>query len=113
MDESEAKKEPEVKKFRRILRLISEHPGWFVFIFVASLSSIVAVGPAFFPWWTAPKRELAYCINPVRTRIVQSTNTSELSVAYPGRPVAGNVIAATIAIWNNGTEPIIAEKILS
>jgi hypothetical protein len=73
---------------------------------VADVASIVGALCGIFPWWTAPKPDLSYCVYPIRIPIVQTTNTSDVSVSYKGQPVSGNVTAAEIAIWNAGRQPI-------
>lgn len=103
---------PEPKR-NVVLHWISTHPFGVCVAFLGALASMVALMLAFFPWWVAPKRNLSYCINPIRTPIVQSAKTSDVSVSYKGRPVSGNVTAAQIAIWNAGREPIKAEDILT
>lgn len=103
---------PKAKQYW-IFQLISRHPFGVLVAFVGSLASIVGLLLIFFPWWTSPKRSLSYCVYPIRTPIVQTTNTSDVSVSYKGQPVSGNVTAAQIAIWNAGREPIRAADILS
>lgn len=95
------------------LHVISDHPFGTVVIFVAALCSIIAVGPALFPWWTAPKRKLTYCVNPIRTPIIQSSKSTDVAVTYRGTRIEGNLTAAQIAIWNAGRETIKREHILS
>jgi amino acid transporter len=106
------KNEPESKR-PYILRLISTHPLGTVVAFLGALASIVALVIAFFPWWTAPRRNLAYYVNPVRTPIVQAAVQSDVSVQYKGNTITGNVTAVQIAIWNAGREPIKHDDILS
>ena len=98
-----------------LLHLISTHPFGTCVAFIGALASIVALMLAFVPWWTAPKPDLCYCIYPIRIPIVQtsSTNPSDVSVSYKGKPVSGNVTAAELAIWNAGRQPIRSEGILS
>jgi hypothetical protein len=97
----------------RILQFFSSHPLLGFLGFLGSIASIIALVLSIFPWLSSPKRELCYCINPVRTPFVQTTNLSAVSVYYKGVRVNGNVTAAHIAIWNAGREPIRREDILS
>jgi len=103
----------EQKKQNRILNFISAHPFGVLVAFFGALASIMALGPAYFPWWTAPKRALLYCISPTRTQIIQATKVSDIAVTYKGLPLTGNVTAAQIAVWNDGREPIRGEDILT
>jgi hypothetical protein len=95
-----------------LLHLISAHPLGTVIAFVGALASIVALLLGFFPWWTAPKRNLTFCVNPVRTPIVQTSKPSDVAVSYKGKAVSANVTAVQIAIWNAGRTPIRAEDVL-
>ncbi len=96
-----------------ILQFFSNHPLLGFLGCLGSLASIVALGPAYFPWWTSPKRDLVYCINPVRTPIVHVGDISDFTVNYRGNVVTGNVTAVQVAIWNAGREPIRNTDILT
>jgi hypothetical protein len=80
---------------------------------LGGLASIFALPYAAFPWRFGPKRDLSYCIAPIRTPIVQTSKPSDVAISYKGLPVTGNVTAAQVAIWNDGREPIRREDLLT
>ena len=114
MENEETKPENPIQK---VADWISRNPYFTLVLLLIALVGDVAsiLGALFgiFPWWTAPKRDLSYCVYPIKIPIVQTTNTSDVSVSYKGQPVSGNVTTAEIAIWNAGRQPIRAEDILS
>lgn len=95
------------------MQFFTAHPLFGLICFLGSTASIIALLFAVCPWITSPKRDLVYCVNPIRTPIVQSVETSDVSLSYKGRLVSGNVTVAQVAIWNAGREPIRSEDILS
>jgi hypothetical protein len=95
-----------------LMLFFTAHPLFGLICFVGAIASIIALLFAVCPWITSPKRNLVYCVNPIRTPIVQSVQTSDVSLSYKGRPVSGNVTVAQVAIWNAGREPIRSEDIL-
>jgi hypothetical protein len=96
----------------RIRQFFTAHP-WFGFIcFLGAVASIIGLVFSVFPWLAASRKDLSFCINPVRTPIVQIAKQSDVSVSYRGIPVIGNVTAVQIAIWNAGREPIKGDDVL-
>jgi hypothetical protein len=61
----------------------------------------------------ARTRRLTYYVNPIKTIVVKGGEASTLRVLHDGQDIKGDVTAAQVAIWNDGTEPIRAENILS
>jgi hypothetical protein len=96
----------------RIRQFFTAHP-WFGFIcFLGAVASIIGLVFSVFPWLAASRKDLSFCINPVRTPIVQIAKQSDVSVSYRGIPVIGNVTAVQIAIWNAGRERIKGDDVL-
>src|ERR1035437_2143220 len=58
-------------------------------------------------------RELSYEVNPTRTIVVKSGQSSDLNVLYKGQPVSSDVTAIQVVIWNNGNESIRPENLLT
>lgn len=56
--------------------------------------------------------EITYLVNPIRTSIVASHETSGLTVLYGDRPIRGDLSAAQVSIWNAGSRPIQAADVL-
>jgi hypothetical protein len=96
----------------KVLQFFTAHPLLGFIGCLGSLASIIGLLFSFFPWWSAPKKDLSFCINPVRTPIVQIAKRSDVSVSYKGKAVDGDVTAVQIAIWNAGREPIKADDVL-
>jgi hypothetical protein len=96
----------------KILQFFTAHPLLGFLGCLGSLASIIALPFAVFPGLAAPHKNLSFCINPVRTPIVQISKRSDVSVSYKGKPVAGNVTVVQVAIWNAGREPIKGDDIL-
>jgi len=62
---------------------------------------------------TLRSRELSYWVNPTKTSVVKSGQSSDLHVLYKGQNVSTDVTALQVAVWNNGRESIRAENILT
>jgi len=106
-------KPTEPKQPNKLLHVISTHPFGVSVAFLAAIATLTAWPFAVFPWLASAKRDLSYCINPVRTPIIRAEKRSEISITYKGLTVIGDVTAAQIAIWNAGREPIKSEDVLS
>jgi hypothetical protein len=96
-----------------IARWLTTHWVALLVGFLGAVASIVGLALALFPSIVAPERELAYCVNPIRTPINQTTKASDIAVTYKGNPAPGNVTAAQIAIWNAGREAIESNDVLA
>jgi hypothetical protein len=97
----------------KILQFFTAHPLLGFIGCLGSLASIIGLLFSVFPWLAAPRKDLSFCVNPVRTPIVQIARPTDVSVSYKGNPVKGNVTAAQIAIWNAGREPIKGDDVLT
>jgi hypothetical protein len=113
MEAADFKGMPTKPKGGRILEFFRQHPLLGFLGCLGSIASIVALPYTVFPWLGGPKRDLSYCIAPIRVPIVQSVKTSDVTVSYRGQPVSGNVTAVQIAIWNAGREPIRGDDLLT
>ena len=72
------------------------------------------LGAAVFYWLVESKsRDLAVFVNPTRTTVVKSGQSSDLHVVYRGQGVSTDVSALQVEIWNAGKESIRTEHILS
>src|SRR6266702_8515767 len=113
MGEPEGMLPAKITQQNKFLHFISTHPFGVCVAFIASLATIGGIPLSIYLYNAVPRRELTYCIYPVRTSIVQSTNISDVTVSYKGHQINGNVSAAQVAIWNAGREPIRPDDILS
>jgi len=57
--------------------------------------------------------KLSYAVNPTKTSIVKSGQSSDLHVLYKGQEVSADVTELQIAVWNKGRESIRAENFLT
>jgi hypothetical protein len=89
-----------------VLHRITTHP---LFTFTGWLCAVVGL-VAFF--LTLEKRELSFAVNPVRTAVVQSGQSSQIKVSYLGKEISGDITACQIALWNAGKRPIKKDDIL-
>jgi hypothetical protein len=95
---------PPVQSKRDFLAIFARHPwvgltGW--------LATIVALALSVVFYYSGKKeRSLVYLVNPVRTTIVNGKEASALRVLYNDKEVKGDVGAVTLAIWNDGKQPI-------
>jgi hypothetical protein len=55
---------------------------------------------------TSHKRVLTFSVNPARTVVVNTKQSSRLSVAFDGEPVRTDLTAVQVAFWNDGNESI-------
>ena len=74
---------------------------------VLSLAATIFFGVAGFK-----TRELSLYINPSKTTIVKSGQTSDLHVLYKGTDVPTDVTALQVELWNAGKESIRPEQVL-
>lgn len=94
-----------------LLRFFSNHPTLGVLGALGSIASIIAL--PYTIWPQVPKRELTYCIQPIRTTLVEVNQKSDIAVTYKGTPISGDLTAAQIMIGNAGSEPIRREDIVT
>jgi hypothetical protein len=81
---------------------------------LGSIFSVVGVGLAiYFYFGGARSRKLTYAVNPVKTIVVKAGEASTLRVLHGDQDIKGDVTAAQVAIWNDGTESIRPENVLS
>jgi hypothetical protein len=74
---------------------------------VGSVASILGVLlAAYFYFQSVSYPELVYYVNPARAVVVKQGTASRLTVSFDGRPVAQDVTATQVAIWNRGREAI-------
>jgi hypothetical protein len=94
-----------------LLRLIAEHP---LVVLIGIIASIVGclLSWVFGVWPITPKRELTYSVQPVRTAFVEVNHPSDIIVTYKGRPIAGDLTAAQVMIYNAGELPIRRKDLL-
>jgi hypothetical protein len=97
------------KQWSGILRFFSNHPLLGLLGALGSIASIIALPFTLFP----PDRKLAYSISPTRGVLVQSAGSGDLTAAYKGIAITGNVVVAQVAIWNAGRQAIKSEDRLS
>lgn len=90
---------------------ITDHPafkfsGWVIAIISIILAIVI-------PLNMRENRELVYAVNPIRTEIVSTENTSSLTILYDGRNLgSSNITAVQIALWNSGDLSIVHDDIL-
>jgi hypothetical protein len=82
--------------------------------FIGTISGIISTPLAvFLAFYTIRTPDLTYAVYPLRTPVLQSGLAAGLRVLHNNEEIKGNVTAVQIAIWNNGREPIVREKILT
>lgn len=94
-----------------VLRWFANNPvvGLVSFVIaVISLALTIYFGVASFR-----SRELSFYVNPTKTTIVKSGQSSDLHVLYKGQSVSTDVTALQVAIWNAGKESIRPEHVLA
>jgi hypothetical protein len=68
---------------------------------------------AFFYWVSEKSRDLTFVLSPSRPEIVRAGVVSDIKAYYKGTEITGNLSIITIAVWNQGREPIrYAEDVL-
>lgn len=55
---------------------------------------------------------LTYAINPTKTQLVRTGQTSSIGVTFNNKQVTNDITAVQIALWNNGKQPIRKDAIL-
>jgi hypothetical protein len=81
---------------------------------LGTVFTIVGVGLAiYFYFGGARTRRLTYSVNPVKTIVVKAGEASTLRVLHGDQEIKGDITAAQVAIWNDGTESIRPENVLS
>ena len=81
---------------------------------VGTAITILSLGFAVFVYLTTRRtRELSYSVNPVKTAVVKTGQTSTLRVLFVDQEIKSDVTAAQVAVWNQGTETIRPENVLA
>jgi hypothetical protein len=81
---------------------------------LTAIFSIVAVPLAIYLYFAGARtRRLTYFVSPVKTIVVKGGEASTLRVLHGDQEIKGDVTAAQVAIWNEGTESIRSENVLS
>jgi len=81
---------------------------------LTAISSVVAVPLAVYLYFAGARtRRLTYFVSPVKTIVVKGGEASTLRVLHGDQDIKGDVTAAQVAIWNDGTESIRPENVLS
>ena len=84
-----------------------------VIAIVGSIASVIGLGLSAFLYTTGvTSRDLIYHVDPIKTAVARANQSSRISIQVDGEPIARNVTAAQIAIWNDGKEPIREENLL-
>jgi hypothetical protein len=96
--------EPTLKS-NGFLKKIGEHPFIILSGWIMGIVGVIGVCFTFYLYYSQ-KPNLAYYISPTRTAIVQKQNLNNFSVTYQGTPIAGDLSAVEIQIWNAGKTPI-------
>jgi len=90
--------------------------AWFASPWVGLIGTAAAILGLGFAWFTYSNtqrfRKLTYYVHPIRTVVIKSDETTGLRVLHRGQQITGDVTAAQIAVWNQGSEPIRREDIL-
>jgi hypothetical protein len=94
-----------------ILVWFAAHP---IVGFVGTVASVIGVVLAVVLYLAAIRtRELSLYVNPSKTNIVKSGQSSDLHVLYRGKDVSTDVTALQVELWNAGKESIRPEHVLS
>ncbi len=81
---------------------------------LGSIASIIGLILAVYFWHESRRyRELVYFVNPAKAVVIKSGQTSKLNYFYEGKEIKSDVTAIQIAIWNQGSESIKKENIVS
>lgn len=95
----------------KILQLFNQHPLVGPVTFALGILSLAAT--IFFGLAEFKSRELSLYVNPSKTTIVKSGQTSDLHILYKGKDVSTDVTALQVELWNAGKESIRPEHVLS
>lgn len=99
------------RRERGVLDFFSSNP---IIGLAGSLASIVSVPLAVYLFFASQShRDLCYFLYPAKAVIVKAGQTSRLSITLGGEPVDRDVIAAQVAFWNEGSQPIRPDHVLS
>src|ERR1035438_7385237 len=99
------------KRPTSILVWFAAHP---IVGFVGTVASVVGVVLAVVLYLASIRtRELSLYVNPSKTTIVKSGQSSDLHVLYRGTHVSTDVTALQVELWNAGKESIHPEHVLS
>jgi hypothetical protein len=90
---------------------ISRHPQTVGFVLGITASLVAAI--IFYVLVESRSRELSLYVNPTKTTIVKSGQSSDLHVVYKGQSISTDVTALQVAIWNAGKESIRPEHVIS
>jgi hypothetical protein len=94
-----------------VRRWSSGHPQVIGFVLGVAASLVAAM--IFYALVELRSREFSSYVNPTRTTLVRSGQSSDLHVLYKGQDVYTDVTALQIAIWNAGKESVRSEHVLS
>jgi hypothetical protein len=93
-----------------ILVWFAAHP---IVGFVGTVASVLGVVLAVVFYLAAIRtRELSLYVNPAKTTIVKSGQSSDLHILYKGKDVPTDVTALQVELWNAGKESIRPEQVL-
>jgi hypothetical protein len=99
------------KRTISILRFFATHP---VVGLIGTVASVLGVVLAVVFYLAAIRtRELSLYVNPSKTTIVKSGQSSDLHILYKGNDVSADVTALQVELWNAGKESIRSEHVLS
>lgn len=95
----------------RLLQWFANNPVLGVITSVATLISVPL--SIYFFVASIRTRDLSFYVNPTKTTIVKSGQSSDLHVLYKGQSLSTDVTALQVAIWNAGKDSIRSEHVLS
>jgi hypothetical protein len=101
----------ETKAKGKITQWFNQNPLVGPVTFALGVLSLAAT--IFFGLTAFKNRELSLYVNPSKTTIVKSGQSSDLHILYKGKDVSTDVTALQIELWNAGKESIRPEHILS
>jgi hypothetical protein len=81
--------------------------------FVLGITASLLAGLVLYWLVESRSRDLSLYVNPTKTTIVKSGQSSDLHVLYKGQSVSTDMTALQVAIWNAGKESIRSEHVLS
>jgi hypothetical protein len=95
----------------KILQWFNRNPLVAPVTFAIGILSFVAT--LYFGFAGFKSRELSLYVNPSKTTIVKSGQSSDLHILYKGKDVSTDVTALQVELWNAGKESIRPEHVLS